>query len=200
MKKGRLKDSPKYRDLSQPRLIEKELTRSFRPSDFTFVEPMGDLFGEWVPEWMILDVLSFMHNHQGKWLLLTKNPKRMWEVKHHIPYHRTTVGITLETNRVTTDHSKAPIPLHRAISFSSGFTGEDNNWSRFVSVEPIMDFDLNGFVELIMMCDPEKVAVGYDNYNHHLEEPQLEKTEELIKRLRTRGIQVIRKTLREKHD
>lgn len=196
LKKGRLKNSPKYKDLSQPRMIEKELTKTFNQHDFTFVEPMGDLFGEWVPEQMILDVLAFMHNHKGKWLLLTKNPKRMWEFKHHIPNYRTTIGITLETNRVTRAFSKAPVPLHRAISFSQF----PQDFTKFVCIEPIMDFDLEGFLELINLCDPKMVAVGYDNYNNNLPEPSLEKTEELIRRLSLRGIEIIRKTLREKHE
>jgi DNA repair photolyase len=197
LKKGRLKNTAKYRDLSEPKLIEKELTKTFKSSDFTFVEPMGDLFGEWVSEEMILKVLTFMHNHQGRWLLLTKNPKRMWKFEHHIPTRRTMIGITLETNRVTTAVSKAPIPLHRTLSFRN-FTYYGKEVKRFVCIEPIMDFDLAEFVKLIAICDPEMVAVGYDNYNNRLPEPELGKTEDLIRHIELMGVQVVRKTLRER--
>lgn len=200
LKKGRLKNTAKYRDLSVPKLVEKEFSKRFGSLDFVFVEPMGDLFGDWIPEEMIMRVLTFMQNHSGKWLLLTKNPKRMWMFKHHIPTRRATVGITLETNRVTSAFSKAPVPLHRAISFSQfAYYGQDVQ--RFICIEPIMDFDLADFVQLIAICQPQKVAVGYDNYpNRHpaLPEPELAKTRDLIKHLGFMGIERIEKTLREK--
>jgi hypothetical protein len=68
---------------------------------------------------------------------------------------------------------------------------------RFISIEPILDFDLDEFLEAIDDITPEfGVAIGYDNYNHHLPEPTLEKTMALIKGLEDAGIKVYRKTLR----
>lgn len=67
----------------------------------------------------------------------------------------------------------------------------------FICVEPIIDFDLTIFSQNIISIAPEAVAIGYDNYNNGLPEPSLEKTKALIAELRSRGIKVYTKTLRE---
>jgi hypothetical protein len=53
-----------------------------------------------------------------------------------------------------------------------------------VSIEPIMDFDLETFVQWISDIKPILVHVGYDNYNSNLPEPPLSKTKQLIEHLR----------------
>jgi hypothetical protein len=55
---------------------------------------------------------------------------------------------------------------------------------KYLSVEPIMDFDLEIFTDWIEKIAPIHVAVGYDNYNNHLPEPSLTKTLQLIERLK----------------
>lgn len=42
----------------EPRLYRRELEREFKPGDFVFVCDMLDLFGDWVPRWMILAFLE----------------------------------------------------------------------------------------------------------------------------------------------
>jgi hypothetical protein len=73
-----------------------------------------------------------------------------------------------------------------------------NHPRKFVSIEPVMDFDLTGFVSELKAIKPEMVAVGYNNYPEKcfLPEPELEKTQALIDRLRP-FTKVITKTLRE---
>jgi hypothetical protein len=65
----------------------------------------------------------------------------------------------------------------------------------FISIEPILDFDLGLFIAELRACRPWAVAVGYDNYGHKLPEPTLTKTEALIRELET-FTKVHRKTLR----
>jgi hypothetical protein len=67
-----------------------------------------------------------------------------------------------------------------------------------VSVEPIMDFDLEILVQWISDIKPILVHVGYDNYNNNLPEPSLSKTMQLIDILRKFTIVKIL-TLREKN-
>jgi hypothetical protein len=67
-----------------------------------------------------------------------------------------------------------------------------------VSIEPIMDFDLEPFVQWIGDIKPILVHVGYDNYNSNLPEPPLSKTNQSIYQLRTfAAVKIL--TLREKN-
>ena len=102
---------------------------------------------------------------------------------------------TLETNR---DQgygavSKAPVPSVRCSDFRR------LQWPRkIVTVEPIMDFDVDSFAEMILSVHPEAAWVGYNSKpgSVRLPEPPLEKTERLISVLREAGIEVRPKLLR----
>jgi protein gp37 len=184
----------------EPYIAEKELKRKFSRGDFVFVEDMNDLLGSWVPIDMILRVLNYTdHFPDTNFLFLSKNPKRYLEIiasgctfkNNHI------LGATVETNRDMEDLSKAPSQperlecLNKLNAFARG--------KLFVSVEPIVDFDLNIFAEQLIKLTPWAAAVGYNNYdsaNFHLPEPTLEKTQRLILLLENAGITVYRKTLR----
>jgi len=52
-----------------------------------------------------------------------------------------------------------------------------------VSIEPVMDFDLDIFINGLRTIKPEFVYIGYDNYNNKLTEPSKQKVNKLIKRL-----------------
>ena len=66
----------------------------------------------------------------------------------------------------------------------------------FISIEPILEFDLKWFVSNIKAVKPWAVAVGYDNYHNNLPEPELHKTERLIEELEKLNIKVYRKTIK----
>ena len=66
-----------------------------------------------------------------------------------------------------------------------------------VSVEPVMDFDLDVFASAIKAVNPTFVYVGYDNYYHKLPEPELAKTKQLGTMLEAAEVQVRYKVLRE---
>jgi hypothetical protein len=108
---------------------------------------------------------------------LTKNPGRFKEFVH-LCRNNILLGATIETNR-SNDFSKAPTVAERAKAMI------DLQYDRkYLSVEPIMDFDLEIFIDWIEKIVPIHVAVGYDNYNNHLPEPSLTKTLQLIERLK----------------
>ena len=58
-------------------------------------------------------------------------------------------------------------------------------YERMVSIEPLMDFDLDEFGVMIKTCKPKFVSIGADSKGHHLPEPPKEKIIELIKELKT---------------
>ncbi len=75
--------------------------------------------------------------------------------------------------------SRAPEPSRRFKDFL-----EVDHPRKFVTIEPILDFDLEPFVEWIREIGPERVYIGYDSRRKRdLPEPSLEKTQELVRRL-----------------
>ena len=50
----------------------------------------------------------------------------------------------------------------------------------FLSIEPILDFDLDIFVQMLKEINPSYISIGADSKNHNLPEPSKEKIKELI--------------------
>jgi protein gp37 len=185
----RYSNTEKYKDGFAPKLAENELSRKFR-SQFVFVSDMGDLFGDWVPkEWILRVIVATRNSPSSDFLFLTKNPGRFKEFVH-LCRNNVVLGATIETNRPH-DFSRAPPVAERAKAMI------DLQYDRkYLSVEPIMDFDLEIFTGWIEEMAPIRVAVGYDRWNNRLPEPSRTKTLQLIKR-RKEFTKVRELTLRE---
>jgi len=67
-----------------------------------------------------------------------------------------------------------------------------------VTAEPLLDFDVGDFFEMIVKAEPEFVWIGYNSKPSavKLPEPALEKVAELISLLKGSGIEVRAKNLR----
>ena len=132
-------------------------------------------------------------NPETKFLFLTKDPRCYFSGKT-LP-ENVIYGATSETNRDTSLLSKAP---HPAIRFEALMRLAERypGIPTFISIEPILDFDPLTFLNLILEVDPGAIAIGYDNYNHRLPEPSLEKTLNLIKTLKQTAQNIHEKTLR----
>jgi len=183
-----------------PRLIEKEMERQFKFGDFVFVCDMCDLFGYWVPDELIEKILEVTRRFpETHFLFLTKNPGRYYYLMGRgRAGNNVVLGATIESNRSYLEFSRAPEQPERLkrmyqLRLDPWVSG---GHGRFISIEPILDFDLD-FIPKIAQVVPWAVAVGYDNYGHHLPEPSLEKTLDLIRQLEANHIIVYRKTLRE---
>lgn len=185
----------KYKNGFKPTLHEYELNKHFPRNAIIFTVSMGDLFGDWVSSSWIEKVLdTIRRNPQTTFLLLTKNPGRYHEFIDMIPRENTILGVTIETTNddiyINNKISDAPLPSERYIMFS-----KIHGFKKFVSIEPIIDFDLDVFTEWIRNISPEFVYIGYDNYYNKLPEPRIEKTLELVKRLE-KTTRVYLKTMR----
>jgi protein gp37 len=195
LKDGKLRGSPRYRNLRNlkdaPVLIEKELDRKFKSGTRVFVEDMGDLFADSIPVEWISKIIKIIRNFpQASFLFMTKNPRRYLSIEEHLPFS-VLLGVTIETDRDTSKFSHAPSPRQRFDAMAA------LRWRmKFVSIEPICDFDLDELAAWIYTINPQMVAVGYDNYNNFLPEPPLDKTMSLITRLE-KFTRVYRKTIRE---
>ena len=172
----------------KPTLIESEMAKTFKQEDFVFVCDMTDLFGEWVRTGQLMDILGFIRDSPARFLLLTKNPSRY--LGFEIPVN-CVAGATIECDMNFQVNGDAPSPFSR-IEAMRKVKAE-----KMVSVEPIMKFT-DRFPYEVVSIAPKFVAVGYDNYHNGLPEPSLSETEGLISVCEDFGIQVYRKTLREK--
>ena len=100
------------------------------------------------------------------------------------------LGATIETNRDTSNLSKAPSPVEKFEAMP-----ELSHHHKFVVVEPILDFDLLVFAEWMRRLNPIHIYIGYDNYGKRLPEPPLKKTLKLVRELE-KVAEVRSKTLR----
>lgn len=102
---------------------------------------------------------------------------------------------TLETNRdAGYDRiSKAPPPTERFAKFLA------LDWPRkVVTVEPVMDFDVDPFVGMLAAIRPEHVWLGFNSRPKEvaLPEPPMQKVRAFARRLREQGLMVRGKDLR----
>ena len=185
-----------------PHLHEERLNRKFKPNTLVFVCDMADMFCFKVHHYWIAEVLSVISkNPETTFFIETKNPRRL--LYHDLPKN-VILSTTIETNKIFgqipfpwqyEEISQAENPKARMFWFS--FKRIKENYKTHISIEPILDFDLDHFVEWILDFNPSfGVSVGYDNYGCRLPEPPLAKTLQLIDELEKHGIKVERKTLR----
>lgn len=139
-----------------------------------FVCSMTDLFADEMPVFNIGWVLERCRNFQlNTYLFQTKNPKMFREFHRSFYPENSIFGTTIESNRDYTG-TKAPCVHERAKELAK-IEGR-----KMVSIEPIMDFDLEELVSLIKKVKPEFVSIGADSKKSNLKEPSREKVEDLI--------------------
>ena len=156
-----------------PRIAERELETDLGQGRFIFVCSTNDLFAEAVPSEMIEQVLAHCSKYDNRFLFQSKNPRRFWHFVNAFP-PKTMLGTTLETNREY-GLSQAPMVWERVGWFSPSLP-----FPKMVSIEPILDFDLDVFPHWIELIQPEFVSVGADSKGHGLPEPSREKVEGLL--------------------
>jgi len=181
----RLRDLPRYREGFKPHLVEKELDRKFKPGDFVFVSYMGDI--SFASPSIIVDLTARISQQpEVNFLFCSKSPlyycswRLLWPDNLYL-------GSTIETNR---DYhlTLAPAPVNRYIAMRAL-----NHPKKFISIEPICDFDLDTMLKWMDEIKPSIVEVGADNYMNSLPEPPWYKVEKLIEGLENICPTVVRK-------
>jgi len=145
---------------------------------------------------ILVTIRVYQREHSGRqtFYLQSKDPGCFSQYRSYLNKSFVLVT-TLETNR-DEGYSKisgAPPPTLRWRRF------KDIDYDRkIVTIEPVMDFDLSPFLEMILDIKPEKVYIGYNSRpaEVHLPEPPIEKVLELIKGIQEAGIEVVPKDLR----
>lgn len=174
------------------RLIEKELEVPYRKNKIIFIENCNDLFAEDVDFGFIDSILAHCRDWpENNYVFQTKNPERIAGFIDQFPQN-TLIGTTIETNRDTYPMSLAPSPGAR---MQAMVHLQDYSFREFVTIEPILDFDVPILSDWICLINPEFVNIGADSKGHGLPEPANRKIEELIMNLIASGIEI-----REKHN
>jgi DNA repair photolyase len=156
------------------RLQESELKTNLGSGNFIFVAAQNDLFANQVPEEIIKRVLGYCGEFDNKYLFQTKNPAN---IRRILPYE-SHVCVTIETNRHYPEIMRnSPSPHYR---------GYQSMWIRhplYITIEPIMDFDLPDFVNMLRNIEPIQINIGADSGNNGLPEPPKDKLLALIEEL-----------------
>ena len=167
----------RWGELKKIRFDKSELKTDLEKGHFIFVGSSCDLFAEGLPYDWIIRTMEHCSKFDNTYLFQSKNPDHFDAVAIHGP-EKYYLCITLESNRYYPEMNNAPEPIDRAIDF-----GKIPIEAKYITIEPIMDFDLKSFVTLIRFCRPQQVNIGADSGGNNLPEPPGQKVKELIEAL-----------------
>ncbi len=163
------------------RLVEKELEDDLGEGNFIFVGSSTDMFAEDVDLSWIMSVLSVCRSFpKNKYLFQSKNPARIYELRSAIP-PGSIIATTIESNREFPEITKQAPPVEDRCYFIGHLK---NSFLIMVTIEPILDFDINPLLLGIRICKPTWVNIGADSKGHKLPEPSPEKVKALIEELK----------------
>jgi DNA repair photolyase len=162
------------------RFDEKELKTDLGSGNFIFVGSSCDMFAEDISYGWIKRVLDHCKNFDNTYLFQSKNVIRIWDFHPLLP-PKTKICTTIETNRWYPEiMNKSPEPDER-----SGYLARFNElFDCYITVEPIMDFDLDQMLFLLSFPKPKQINIGADSGHNNLPEPSKEKLLDLIAALK----------------
>lgn len=159
------------------RLDEKELKTDLGLDNFIFVGSSCDMFADDISAEWIIKTLDHCRKFDNKYLFQSKNPGIFAHFSLLMP--KAVFCTTIESNRYYENiMGNSPHP-----SFRSKVMKKITFIDKYVTIEPILDFDLIPFVDKIKQCNPQQVNIGADSGGHNLPEPPKEKILELISEL-----------------
>jgi len=183
-------DNPIYgkskRNQGKVRLLKPEFDEKYGSGKIIFIEHCNDLFASDVPDYFIERILKHTKQYpNNQYIFQTKNSIRYKNFLNSFPLNFM-LGCTIETNKDITEISNAPNPFDRYLAMRD----LPFKIKKFITCEPILDFDLDILSTWILDIKPVFVNIGADSKNHNLQEPTIEKVMELGKILSEAGIEV----------
>lgn len=179
----------------EPKLLQKNEYEILKVRDaIIFLNSAHDSFANCIPNELIYAMLRWISRQDpsNKFLLQTKNPTRMSQFLNQLLKikDRIRLGTTLETTEDTSKYSNAPHPQERAFVLST--LKQSFGFETFLSLEPLMDFNLEIMIRWIREIKPICIEVGLDNYEWKhgtkLPKPSKQKYVELKKAIIDLGI------------
>jgi DNA repair photolyase len=164
--------------LNPVRFDEKEFKTDLGQGNFIFVGSSCDMFAKEIPGQWITKTLDYCSKFNNAYLFQTKNPEAIND--NYLPAN-SVVCTTIETNREYPDiMKKSPIPIARAEAMAYQI---DSSIPKYVTIEPIMDFDIRLMVYWMQCIKPVQINIGADTGKNNLPEPSVVKIRELIAEL-----------------
>lgn len=161
--------------LKPPRLDENEFKTDLGKGNFIFIGSSCDMYAEAIPVEWIIKTLEHCNKFDNHYLFQSKNSARF--NKYQLS-ENSVICTTIETNRwYPKIMNNSPHPIDR----SKEMTGL--SIETYLTIEPIMDFDIVQLVELVKKCNPKQVNIGADSGNNKLPEPEPGKILALIDKL-----------------
>jgi DNA repair photolyase len=167
----------RWGNLKKVRLDEREFGTDLGAGNFVFVGSSCDMFADAIPTGWIERTMAYLKTFDNRYLFQSKNPVRMlgWVDPDELD---AVVCTTIETNRWYPDIMKnSPTPDLRADAMSM------LPLERYVTIEPIMRFDLDELVDMIRHSGAVSVNIGADSGGNGLPEPSADEVLALIERL-----------------
>lgn len=163
--------------LNEIRFDEKELKTDLGKSNFIFIGSSCDMWADSVNKDWILRTLDHCKKYdKNTYLFQSKNPKRFLDFIKHFP-NSVVLGTTIETNRRYKQMGNTPDFLDRAFELNKF---KNLGIETMVTIEPIMDFDIDALVNAITLCNPSWINIGADSKGSNLPEPDSLKIRKLI--------------------
>jgi len=158
-------------------LDARELDTDLGQKNVIFVGSSCDMFADAVPaEWIHRTLDACRKHRNNRYLFQTKNPARFIDLIHDLPAE-SIIGTTIESNQHHKDiMAAAPHPAVRA-AYMAEIHDTHPELATFITIEPILQFELQPFIDMIHRAMPTFVNVGADSKGHKLPEP---KTGEIV--------------------
>jgi len=172
----------RHKPVGELRLDGKALNDDLGSDRTIFVGSSTDMWADEVPRiWINEVMMRIVENSGNHYVFQTKNPYGFTGWVHEGDY---VLGVTLESNR-DYEISQAPCIAVR-VSDLRHLCGHCLGKPQiFISIEPILDFDINTLIEIITHISPDFVTIGADSKKTRLPEPSPEKIHDLVTTLQT---------------
>ena len=175
------------------RLDENEMQTDLGKGNIIFVGSSCDMFAEDVYSTWIERVLAYCRDYDNQYLFQSKNPARFFDYDNQFP-EVTIFGTTIESNRDYPEISNVAANIQERMLAMDGLKRQDHRV--MVTIEPVLDFDVEELIEIIEYIEPDWVNLGADSGSNKLPEPSKEKLLELMDRIDIRQKKNLKRLLK----
>jgi len=144
-----------------------------------FVGSATDIFADNVSDQIIRTVLDYCERFDNTYIYQSKNPDRFHYFIDKFP-KKSILTTTIETNKEYINLSDAPRIKERKRAMKD----LPENFESMITIEPIVDFDLKTFLNMLKEINPDIITIGADSGKNNLPEPDKYKIEKLIDSLK----------------
>jgi DNA repair photolyase len=174
----------RWGNLKPVRFDKSELKTDLGSGNFIFIGSSCDMFAEDIEtDWIVETVERTYQFKNNNYFYQTKNPANLLDITRcGLRLLNASICTTIETNRFYPDiMNNAPIPYRRSDAMRELY---GDGYENYVTIEPIMKFDLSEMLEIVAECRPRQVNIGADSGGNGLPEPTKKELLDLIEGLK----------------